>query len=376
MTEKTRWSLDQHDFRSFNPSRLTLARERRALTKQGLAQMCGVTRRTVTAWESGDVDSPPLAQISAALDVPPEFFLADDAPLIDESGVSFRALSSVSSRQITRVLAISSLAIELAAWIDKHYGTPAVDLPDLSESSDLPPALAAEQLRSIWGLHHRPIKNMVTLLERKGVRVFSLPIDDRDVDAFEFSFEGRPFVFLNTSKSAERMRFDLAHELGHIILHKGERKNLSRQIEQEAHEFAASFLVPADELHAQVVGKLRLDDIFKLKSYWKVSAVAMVERLYQLEFITEWTRRQWMIDLSQRGFRSSEPGGITPEGSRLLSELFRIAREDGWSAKAIAASLCENPKDLDSLVFGLAISALPGGGQAAPPVSGHLSLVR
>ncbi|WP_354641310.1 helix-turn-helix domain-containing protein [Kitasatospora camelliae] len=375
MTE-TRWSLDRHDLRSFNPSRLTLVRERRALTKQGLAELCGVTRRAVTSWEAGDVDAPPVDALADALDVPPEFFYADDAPQVEESSVSFRALSSVSARQISRVLAVSSLAIELGAWIDKHYGTPSVDIPDLADMADLPPTLAAEQVRSIWGLHQKPIKNMITLLERKGVRVFSLPRPDREVDAFEFTFEGRPFVFLNTSKSAERMRFDLAHELGHMILHKGSKKNLSRQTEQEAHEFAASFLIPADELHAQVVGKLRIDDVFKLKAYWKVSAVAMVERLYQLDFITEWTRRQWMIDLSQRGFRSAEPGGMDRESSKLLSELFRMAREDGWSIKGIAADLGDNAKDLDALVFGLAISALPGGRQTAPPVSGHLTLVR
>jgi Zn-dependent peptidase ImmA (M78 family)/transcriptional regulator with XRE-family HTH domain len=370
------WSLDQPDGRSFNPTRLALARARRGLTKQALAGMCGVTRRTVTAWEAGDVDSPPVGLLSSVLTLPSDFFYADDAPKIEEASVSFRALSSVSARQVSRVLAISSLAVELGTWIDKHYTTPIVDLPDLSDTSDLAPVAAAEEVRSTWGVHHKPIKNMMSLLERKGVRIFSLPVTDREIDAFEFSYEGRPFVFLNTSKSAERLRFDLAHELGHMILHRGERKNLSRQIEQEAQEFAASFLIPADALYAQIVGKVRLDDVFKLKTYWKVSAVAMVERLYHLEFITEWMRRQWLIDLSQRGFRTSEPGGIHPESSRLLSELFRMARKDGWPVRRIAAELGEDERDIDALVFGLAISALPGGGRGAPPVSGHLKVVK
>ncbi|MFC9682770.1 ImmA/IrrE family metallo-endopeptidase [Streptomyces sp. NPDC056948] len=125
------------------------------------------------------------------------------------------------------------------------------------------------------------------------------------------------------------MRFDLAHELGHLVLHQGSKRNRSRATEQEAHDFASSFLIPADGLFAQVVGRLRLDDVFKLKTYWKVSAVAMVERLYQLELICEWNRRQWLIDLSQRGYRTSEPDGIHPETSRLFTEVFRLAREDG-----------------------------------------------
>ncbi|MEV6617562.1 ImmA/IrrE family metallo-endopeptidase [Streptomyces sp. NPDC051051] len=268
------------------------------------------------------------------------------------------------------------MAIELSGWIDKHYGTPTTDLPDVADPPDVPPAVVAEQLRSTWGLHQKPIKSMLALLERRGVRVFSLPAADREIDAFSFKYEGRPFVFLNTDKTAERTRFDLAHELGHLVLHETTNMNRSRQIEQEAHDFAASFLVPADGLYAQVVGKLRLDDVFKLKKYWKVSALAMVERLYRLEFISEWNRRQWLIELSERGFRTAEPDGIQAEPSKFLTELFKLAREDGWTSRAIADYLRESEKDLDALVFGLAIAAVPGGGQKSPAVTGHLKVVK
>jgi len=270
---------------------------------------------------------------------------------------------------------MSSLGIELSNWVDKHYGTPIADLPDLSDVSMSPSAIA-EQLRSIWGLHQKPVKNLLALLERKGVRVFSLPMIDREVDSFAFYYEGRPFVFLNLSKTAERMRFDLAHELGHLLLHKDSKANRSRHLEQEAQDFASSFLVPADALYAQITGKLRIDDVFTLKKYWKVSAVAMVERLYHLEFISEWVRRQWIIDLSQRGYRTAEPGGIHPEISKFFSDVFRLAREDGWNSRRIADDLRDSEQDLDALVFGLAISSITGGGQRGPAVHGHLSIVK
>ncbi|MGX1271320.1 helix-turn-helix domain-containing protein [Streptomyces phaeoluteigriseus] len=375
MTEN-RWSQGRLDQPSFNHTRLTMARERRGLTKQGLAELCGVSRRAVSAWESGEVENPPLDVLSRVLKLPERYFQADDAPSIEEEWVSFRALSSMTARQVHRVLSISSLAVLLSAWVDKHYGTPTPELPDFSETVGLTPVAAAEQLRSVWGLHQKPVKNMLSLAERKGVRIFSLPISDREIDAFSFLYEGRPFAFLNTAKTAERMRFDLAHELGHLVLHQGSKRNRSRSAEQEAHDFASSFLIPADGLFAQVVGRLRLDDVFKLKSYWKVSAVAMVERLYQLELISEWNRRQWMIDLSQRGYRTSEPDGIQPETSQLLTEVFRLAREDGWNSRRIAEELNDNSQDLDALVFGLSIAALPGGGQGGPVRHGHLSVVK
>ncbi|MFG3123789.1 ImmA/IrrE family metallo-endopeptidase [Streptomyces sp. NPDC048201] len=375
MTEN-RWSQGRLDYPSFNHARLTMARERRGLTKQGLAELCGVTRRTVSAWEAGEVDNPPLGLLSRALDLPESYFQADDAPKIQEEWVTFRALSSMTARQVHRILSISSLGVLLSEWVDKHYGAPTPELPDFSETSGLTPVAAAEQLRSAWGLHQKPVRNMLTLAERKGIRVFSLPMSDREIDAFAFMYEGRPFAFVNTAKTGERMRFDLAHELGHLVLHQGGKRNRSRAMEQEAHDFASSFLIPADGLFAQIVGRLRLDDVFKLKEYWKVSAVAMVERLYQLEFISEWNRRQWMIDLSQRGYRTSEPGGIHPETSQLFAEVFRLAREDGWTSRRIAEELRDSSRDLDSLVFGLSIAALPGGGQSGPQRLGHLSVVK
>jgi len=361
--------------RSFNPARLTLARERNGLTKQALSDHCDVTRRTVTAWEAGDVESPPVDLISRVLRFPESFFMRDDPPEVAPESVSFRALSSLPAWQVARVLAASALAVELSLWIDDRYNTPAVDLPDLSESQDhgaltLPdlrrpaeriiPAVAAESLRSIWELHQKPVRKLLALLEKKGLRIFSLPVADRKVDAFSFWREERPFILLNTGKSAERIRFDLAHELAHILLHRGISTQRSRAHEQQAQDFAASFLMPADALFSQVIGSPTLDDVFTLKRFWRVSAVAMVQRLWALSIISEWHYRTWMIELSQRGFRSSEPDGIHPERSELLTQLFQLTREDGVSMRRIAQDLSIPEGELNGMVFGLALASAPG----------------
>jgi Zn-dependent peptidase ImmA (M78 family)/DNA-binding XRE family transcriptional regulator len=351
--------------RSFNPTRLTFARERAGLTKQGLADKCGVTRRAVTSWEAGEVDGPPTDILAKVLGFPESFFYADDPVRIQEDGVTFRALSSMQARQVGRVLAAASLAIEFSSWMDEHYKTPVPDLPDLSESHALEPSIAAESVRTVWGIHELPVKDMLLLMEKKGVRVFSLPIADREVDALALWREERPFVFLNTARSAERMRFDLAHELGHLILHRQARLR-SRNIEQQAHDFAASFLMPADAVYTQVVGELRFDDIFTLKRYWNVSAVAMLHRLWSLSIVSEWHYRSWMIELSKRGYRTSEPGGSHPESSRLFRQLFALARQDGWSVARIASALSMPKGEINEMVFGLAItSAFP----EAPPAT-------
>ncbi len=354
---------------SFNPTRLTLARERRGFTKQALADQCEVSRRTVSAWEAGDVDNPPVDIIAKSLGFPKAFFYTDDPWLIPEESVSFRALSSMLARQVDRVLATASLAIEFSRWMDRHYTTPPVDLPDLSESRSLEPAIAAESVRSIWGIYEHPVKDVLLLLEKKGIRVFSLPVSDREVDAFSFWDDERPFIFLDTGRTSERMRFDLAHELGHLLLHRQSRLR-SRDVEQQAHDFASSFLIPADALYSQITGQLRFDDIFKLKKYWKVSAVAMLQRLWHLRIISEWHYRSWIVELSKQGYRTAEPDGIHPESSRLFRQLFNFARQDGWSISRITEALRFPEGEIDGMVFGLAIAPAPPGAPAVRTIDG------
>jgi len=363
------WSADKTAHQSFNPTRLTLARERNGLTKQQLADACQVTRRAVSAWEAGEVENPPIAALARVLGFPELFFYADDPVPLSEDGVSFRALKSMSARQLDRVLAAGSMAIEFSAWMNSNYTTPVPDLPDLSDSQCLEPSLAAESVRSIWGVHQAAVRNLLLLLEEKGVRVFSLPVSDHEVDAFSFWHEDRPFIFLDTARTSERMRFDLAHELGHLLLHRQTKSLRSRNVEQQAQDFASSFLIPADGLYAQVKGQLRLEDVFELKRFWRVSAVAMVQRLWHLSIISDWHYRTWMVELSRRGFRTSEPGGIRPETSRLYRELFKLAREDGWSVKRIALALHIPEKEIDGMVFGLAIVSAP----PDTPASGQLT---
>jgi len=160
-------------------------------------------------------------------DVDVGFLAREDAPDLDPDNVSFRALSSVGARKAKRVVAAARISLELSKWFDDQYQTPGVDLPSLDDllsplnADDYSPERASKMLRQIWSLSDRPVKNMLWLLERQGVRIFSLPGEDRDVDAFSFWHGGRPYIFINPDKSAERLRFDLAHELGHLILHKG-----------------------------------------------------------------------------------------------------------------------------------------------------------
>src|SRR5690606_5299417 len=110
-------------------------------------------------------------------------------------------------------------------------------IPDLSH---MDPSSAANALRNYWSLGNGPIQNMVHLLESKGVFVFWLHHDDPALDAISFWKEDKPYVLLNSLKLAgDRARFDAAHELGHLVLHRQSTSLTDKDKEQEANKFAS-----------------------------------------------------------------------------------------------------------------------------------------
>jgi len=297
----------------FTPSRLSLARRRRGLTKKGLAEAVGVQPNTVFRYETGEIVPGPetLGVISTTLQFPLEFFAGNDIQEPQDGAASFRSMSAMSAGERDAALAAGTLSFLLSDWIDQRFDLPDVDLEDLDGD---PPEIAARSLREYWALGERPIKNMVNLLEAKGVRVFTLAENTSTVDAFSLWRGNRPFVFLNTSKTPEHSRFDTAHELGHLVLHRhgGPR---GRRAEDEANSFASAFLMPAADVIATIPRIHTLNQIVELKKRWAVSAMALIHRLHQLGIMSDWQYRMLCIQATELGYRQSEPFGIELEKS-------------------------------------------------------------
>lgn len=306
----------------FNPSRLKLARQRMALTLIKLADLSGVSLRSLTNYENGKLapNEENLLKLARALSVPPKFFERDTAEVIPVEAASFRKLSKTTATRRDAVLASATLAVEFFAVIESKFKLPAPDTPSFDKLS---PEEAADLVRHRWSLGDRPIPNMIHLLESKGVRVAALRHEYTDIDAFCFVRDSSPYVFLNTSRSGERQRFDAAHELGHLVLH-GEQDmdpSTSKEREAEANRFAATFLMPHTAILTQSMRNASLERILAARSFWKVSAMAMTHRLHELDLVSDWQYRSTCMTLSERGYRSAEPGGIVPETSQLLRKV-------------------------------------------------------
>jgi len=349
----------------FNPKRLTLARERRGLTKTKLAKAIGVDVRSVTAYETDAFrpDKERLAQLAQTLRFPIPFFFGDDLDQIAPDIVSFRSMSKMTAGQRDSALGAGAIALLLNEWIAERFDLPVAALPDLSQESS--PEAAADTLRRMWGLGELPVKNVIHLLEAKGIRVFSLSIDTAQLDAFSMWHADTPFVFLNTMKSCEHSRFDAAHELGHLVLHR-HAGSKGQEAEREANAFASAFLMPRASVLANAPHMATVDQLIKFKAFWTVSVAALAYRLHDVGLVSDWHYRNLCIEIAQRGYRKQEPREAPRETSQVLAKVFAALREDGTTKADIAAALSVHVEEIDQLVFGLALTSMSSPHPSAP----------
>jgi Zn-dependent peptidase ImmA (M78 family)/DNA-binding XRE family transcriptional regulator len=345
----------------FSSSRLRVARKKRRLSRTRLAEFAGVSLRAIVAYETAEW-APTIettASLARALDFPVDFFFGSDLHEPTPDTASFRSLARMAASTREAALASGALAMLVYDWMEQRFALPTLDLPDLREEE---PEMAAIALRHEWGLGERPVRNMIHLVESKGIRVFSMAEDSTDIDAFSIWVEQTPFMFLNTLKSSEHNRFDVAHELGHLVLHR--RTGLhGKEAEHEANRFASAFLMPRSGVlsHATRLPTLTLRALIELKKQWIVSVAALAHRLHALNIIKDWHYRHLCIEIAKNGFRKTEPDTAPREMSLVLRKIFQSLRAEGLSKVDVARDLSLNPSDLDQTIFGLVVTVLPGG---------------
>jgi Zn-dependent peptidase ImmA (M78 family) len=342
------------------------------MTKTTLAKAVGLTPRRIADYENYGDPPPPetLAELATALEFPVEYFNRPEPTTLGADRVSFRSYARLSASSRDAALASAGMATEVAGWIDQRFNLPDVDLPELR---DLPPAVAASALRSIWSLGELPAPNLVHLMEMHGVRVFSLPDECAALDAVSAWIDGVPFVFLTRHKSPERARWDAAHELGHLLLHV-ENPPQGREEEQQADEFAREFLLPERGFIARAPRYPSLVDVRQEKVHWQVSALAYIRRLHHLAVVTDWQYKSLVIEASQAGYRREE-GDIEREDSQLMAKVIEMLHEDGMSIANISSDLAIPVPDLQGLMFSPVLGYKGAAGEVPAPTP-NLRLVR
>jgi len=356
----------------FYGERLRLARLIKGVTLQEIGDAVAVTRQSIHQYES-DVRAPATDVLNALaeyLEVSPGFFSVPLSGEVKPEQCHFRKRLTTPAGVKDRVQAYSTILEQLVMELHEH-----LDLPenkfDLINNSEIPELTApiiekiAEGARLRWGLtSDAPIDNMINVLENQGAIVTCFDDVSDKVDALSVNRKF-PIIIRNKAKeSACRMRFDLAHECGHLIMHDGIETGC-KQTEREADIFASAFLFPRESFAKEFPtclskgGSIDWKKIYELKLRWKVSAKAIIFRANFLGFINAQQYRNANVWFSQTRQSRQErlDERISLEEPHILEEGIYVLKEQlGISFEMLADKLKISP-ELLSKISGLAYSS-------------------
>lgn len=328
----------------FDGGRLTLARQLAGLRKNGLATLIGKTPTAVAFYESGSKkpSSATVAQLSLALGVEPEFFLPGRKDLSTPNPPPhFRSLRTTSQLAREQAEAFGYLVVDLCLTAERHVEFPEPNLPQIPVSLEdvgQHPEEAARLLRAKWGLSNGPVGHLVRLAENNGVLTVFTPPQTASVDAYSINTTERPVILLNPIKDDYcRQRFDMAHELGHLVMHLDVEPGNS-VAEHQANRFAAEFLMPAEEIVGILPSRANWTALGQLKEKWGVSLQALLFRARQLKKMSDSTYRNAIVTLSSKGWRRREPGPIIAvEQPSLLPQAIALLEQAGLREETLVS---------------------------------------
>ncbi len=317
-----------------NGEHLKTARLFRGLSLSELSGLTEITKQSLSLYENGTInpDINKLFLISKALNFPIDYFMCEDNFSVKTESTYFRSLLSTSkiarTAQSVRIEFIAKLYETLIEYVDfPNRNFPNITFTEREYNNDngADESWETEEIdniaakcRRFWGIGNEPISNLQEVVESNGIIVTSLDTNENEIDAFSqrtiINNNSVYIIVLNSSKNYVRARFDLAHELGHILLHPWSEniEELSKQEfknrEAQANKFAGAFLLPKESFGNDISHyPTKLDFYVHLKDKWNVSIQAMIYRAHQLEIITTSQYQYLMRQVSKRGWRIKEP---------------------------------------------------------------------
>lgn len=308
------------DSKIVNGLRVKQAREQALLTQAGLAKAVSVSQPMIAHIEQGlKQSSPELAEkIATITKVKREFLFRPSGPELPLGSMLFRARANVTARKFAQTHAIATSVLEMFLFLADRFELPPVKLKPISGS----PEQAATLTREMLGLDEAsPIPHLMRAFEKAGGVLLSLP-ELQGREAFAVWESSRPIVGIGPSTSGDRLRFSMAHEIGHLILHNAPTAMV--QAEKEAHRFAAQLLAPREAISEDLSGLLTFEKLGRLKRKWGISMAAILYRAKELHLVSRRNHDRLIIELSH--FRTHEPPEYDvplekPRGLRQMAEV-------------------------------------------------------
>lgn len=313
--------------------RVKSARGMSGLSQRGLAKQVGMSAMAISKYER-DLDVPSsgvLLRLAAALGVRVEYFLRPAGPCLIRPGYRRRASMPLKEAHV--------LLGRMQEWLERYLeaeslfpGLPAFHLPARLNrrvaSLDQVEGVALD-LRKAWDLGLDAIESLVEVLEDQGIKV-GLVEAQAEFDALTFEMEDKaPVIVVKRDLPGDRQRFNLAHELGHLLLQPGDRVDG----EKAAHRFAGAFLVPEQAARSELGNQrhtLGLYELHLLKHKYGLSMQGWIYRAKDLRIVSESAASQLFKQFRRRGWYREEPGDPMPreEPGRMKRLVLRALAED------------------------------------------------
>jgi Zn-dependent peptidase ImmA (M78 family)/transcriptional regulator with XRE-family HTH domain len=332
----------------FNHHMLTLAREARALTQSELAVLLSIAQGTLSKYETGVLQPPEdfIPNLERSLGYPASFFYEPEQPYgfppfhyRRRKKLSAKALGRINAEMNIRRMHVKKLSLSFELRPNKFI--PEIDVDEYHGKSRGQPNIEdiARSVREAWMLPRGPVSNMTTLLEDNGGIVVPCAFHTDLLDAISQPIDGLPVLFfVNIDAPSDRVRYTLAHELGHMVLHTTTFKS-DDEMENEPDHFAGAFLLPEEEIKQQL-RKFDLRHLANMKGYWKVSMQAIAYRAARLRLITPYQNKMFWMEMGKLGYRKREPNEPPKEPPRLLKQMVEFHRQRlNYSAAELAQLL-------------------------------------
>lgn len=348
----------------FVPVRLTTARQARGLSQTSLASLTELRKQSISNYESGNQTprEENLEILANKLGVPRSYFFK---PIAEEPQrhIHFRSLARAT--QADRDQATSRLAWigDMLDYLEEYLDPLEPTTPNYGRGRT-PTAISYEEIEEIatkvrrdFGLKDGPISNMTWLLQNQGilvVRMAGAELESEDLDAFStWQREGSAPVVILSARSTTlcRERMNLAHELGHLVLHKGispGSREEHKLMEAQAFRFGSAFLLP-ETTYFKSISYPSIDAFLAAKPRWKVSVRAQIERCYRSGVISEERRRLMYMQCSRKGWTVREPldNEMELDEPTYLTDSLRLLVDEGvQDGPSIMDAMALNEKDL------------------------------
>lgn len=312
-----------------NRNLIILARETRGINQFELAPMIGISPAHMSKMEQGmvEIDDYYIDKLSEVLQYPKSFFYQEYEVL--QPLLSYRKREVVAQKLLTPIdaqLNVYSMHID---YLVKKLSIGAVELPSLEVSKTSSPAKCAKQLRKIWNIKEGVVNDLTKIIESKGIIIHSFNFGTERVDSRSISTtSGQNVIYTNSTLLGDRLRFTLAFELGHMVMHLKALPDLERDVNHEANLFASELLMPEMEIRPDFANGVTIGVLGELKRKWKVSMQTLLFRAEDLGIITYNHKRYLIGQFNKLKIRRREPQGldIPKEKPQLLDTLLNKYR--------------------------------------------------